>query len=140
MKRRTVLKSAALVPVIALPVAAIRKPGHMQIVDQVATFYDDYGVEIARVEKNGRVVREPGVINRCARYFWDAMAGDADVRLVGRNWPLKVVLYNFSDPAWSVEMPANGSVREMRFENVDGPARYFWIVIQARRPKALTWS
>lgn len=144
MKRRTVLKAAALVPAITLPLAVpVREPGHMLVRNAIALFYDDDGHEIARVEKDGRVVREHGVVGlhqlrRCARYFWDYMRGDADDRLIGGNWPLSVSMYNFSDPPWSVEMPANGSIKKMRFENVDPAARFFWSMIQAARPAALT--
>lgn len=146
MKRRTVLKVAALVPAIALPLAVPlvvpRKRAHLHIDAGETSFYDDDGIELARVQRDGRVVREPGtgVIIRCGRIFWEAMAADGDGRLIGSNWPLSVSIYNGFDPPWSVDMPANGSIREMKFENVDSSARFFWIMIQAARPAALTWS
>ncbi len=137
MKRRTVLQVAALVPALGIPALPIRKPGHMAIEGMATVFYDN-GHEIARVCEDGRVVRGPGSIIRCGRYFWEAMAGDSDSRLIGRNWPLAVSIYNGSEPAWSVDMPANGSIAKMRFDNVDGHARFFWSMIQAARPAALT--
>ncbi len=141
MKRRTVLKSAALVPALALPLALpIRKPGHMLIAGYETIFYDDGGHQIARVCKDGRVVREAGVTSRCARIFWESLERDADIRLVGGRWPLAVSIDNGSEPAWSVDMPANGSIAKMKFKNVDPAAKFFWSMIQAARPAALTWS
>ncbi|KKN81389.1 hypothetical protein LCGC14_0320020 [marine sediment metagenome] len=139
MKRRTIIQVAALAPVGALALRSAHA-GDLHIVDFVITFYDDDGSELAMVLKDGRVVRRAGVTSRCARHFWAAMALDGQMRLIGPSWPLAVNVYNGSDPAWSVELPANGSVKDIRFENVDPSAKFFWSMIQAGRPPDMTWA
>ncbi len=142
MKRRTLIQAAVLVPAAALVHVPRSNASRMVIDGHVLMFHDIDGSELARVEQDGKVVRRPGCASRCGRMFWEAAALVESTRSFGRNFPLVVRVEKTTDLGdwWRVSLPANGSIKDIRFDNVDPSAKFFWSMIQAGRPPDMTWS